>query len=117
MSVSSRRLPAPWRHDASIDLVHDWRYELVLSYLYSESLAPISTSQTHTIFDVVIDYKVEFFIRKPVMSSENTVDLVYDQFTLPWLKCLNCANAIFFIIVYYELGIRFVVDHQFATQG
>ena len=49
MIVSPRPLPAPWRHDASIDRVHDWRYELVSSFLYC-SIAAITDIQPCAIF-------------------------------------------------------------------
>ncbi len=76
MDESPRKLPDSWRHAASIVRVPGSKNELVSSYLYSKSSAPIRTSQTHTIFDVVIDDKVEFFIRKAVMFSKRPVYIV-----------------------------------------
>ena len=59
MNKSPRRLPAPWRNDATTDRVHDWKNELVSTFLYG-SISPTNAIQRNVIIDIAFDVEIQF---------------------------------------------------------
>ena len=91
-------------------------YQLMLSILHETrkvkfissfgvQLAAL-TSQSHTIFDVVVGNEVQFFLGEVVVFGKNTIDFVYDVFGFLNFELLGFSSSSCFLITNLHFTVK-----------